>query len=181
MILFDLFLYGAAGWGAAVVATRHSASLKKMIPSKTLKGSPEDIEPSAIAANIFLTKIIKDIREEGRKYVTSNTSDCFEYEKKGDKIRLYTTGYFNHSGKISPGKILMTLRSKGNYIQEEFDRGSKTSSDLHKTVRSIQDLLREVEKQKAKEVANAAAFKVIEALTPKPTPEPEDCFTPCFR
>lgn len=169
-MLVDLLLYGTVGWGAAVVARRAfpDFSLSSFIPSKTLKGSPEDIEPSAIAANLYLTKVIKAIREEGSMYISQNSADCFEYKKNDDKIRLYTTGYFEDGGQIRPGKLLLSLRFNGHYIHEEFEPRSKTSEDLHKTVRSIQALVKEYGKQKAKEAANAAAFKVIEALSPKP-------------
>jgi hypothetical protein len=165
-MLLEVILYGSAGVAATAVFQRLAppdiSRLKKFIPSRTFRGSPEDLDPNEVVFNLVVTRMLRNID----KVQLTNSSIKYS-DDKVVKFSFGTYGYFSspdwltssYDVTIDLDESTLTIRNAGRKYPEA----------LNKVVQLKQ--LRA--QQLAKEEANEKAFKLIEALTDaKPEPEP---------
>lgn len=132
-----------------------SIPVRKFLPSKTLRGSPEDLDPKRIALNLVITKMLRDIDS------VTYTADRLSYSTNGISLNLYTTTFFSDNlWWISDGSI--DFRINGESVFPIVREKNKT---LFKMFDPVVQLKRKRVAQLAKEKENEVALKAIEFLT----------------
>lgn len=153
--------------GTAVFRRVTFPSVRSFLPSKTLRGSPEDLDPNQIAVNLAITRMLRNIDK-----VFEVTGDRLSYsDDKISYFRFHTTRrYFLADDYISSRIVVELQVDRSNVILEgKYPR-------IAKQMLSVWKIYQEKQEQKAKEAANAKAFAVIEALTgAKPTSDLPPC------
>lgn len=141
--------------GTAVCRRANLPPVRSFLPSKTLRGSPEDLDPNEIAVNLAITRMLRNIDK-----ITSVDNRTLYYSD--EKIKLFKFGtysYFN-SSDFTRSKFCIHLQVGGEAIITEgkYPR-------IARQVLTVRNLYLARSKQQKKEADNAQAFAVIEALT----------------
>lgn len=83
---------------------------RRLLPSKTLKGSPEDLDPSEVAVNLAVARMLRNIS------AVEITGDSLSYsDSKINKLRFHTYRYFSGDGRIS-GTFVLSIKAGKNSI-----------------------------------------------------------------
>ncbi len=173
-MLVDIIMYGAAGLGGFAVFNHprirhHTQEMKKALPSKRLRGTPDDLDPTATAFALMFPKMIVNID----KVYSGDYGRSVDYNDGGDlrfKIRANGPLYINKAVIENGNRYTLSLR-KGDYsIEQEY----RVSDPFYETIVAfllqLQKLYMNKEKQKAKEAKDAAGLKMPTLLTESEKP-----------
>lgn len=166
-------ILGAGGLvvaGSRLPAVRLS-SVKKFLPSKTLRGSPSDLNPSMIALNMILAEIIQD--PSSVSTLSSNTLRAkIRSNKQGGSItiEIFDMNYFRGSSGSIQVRI---LQEKEDTIRFTLKCSSKDATHVKKIIQDIDSLIVSSRKQKEREDLDRKALALVEELSPHSTPTPD--------
>lgn len=128
--------------------------VRSFLPSKILRGSPKDLDPNEIAVNLVITRMLRNIP------AVEITSDSITYSDSKVSQFCFRT-YDCFSNDCWTGSNFHAFIKSGDTTTEIRGPNRKIAFAIAKVVAMKEAYTT----QKAKEVENAKAFAVIEALT----------------